>query len=73
MSTRSERATATRELAMTQAGAGDRAAAEAILTELLADLRDVAHVDHKEIEAAVDALMLVRAPRRLPPGRGASD
>ncbi|MGA4684079.1 protein kinase domain-containing protein [Micromonospora sp. AB353] len=73
MSTRTERATATRELAMTTAGAGDRAAAEAVLTELLVDLRDVAHVDHEQIEATVDALMLVRAPRRLPPARGATD
>ncbi|SCG69901.1 Protein kinase domain-containing protein [Micromonospora inositola] len=72
-STRSERATATRELAIMQAGAGDRAGAEAILTGLLADLRDAAHVDDEQVIATVDALMLVRAPvrRYVPPARGA--
>ncbi|MEV4134050.1 serine/threonine-protein kinase [Dactylosporangium sp. NPDC049742] len=72
-STRSERATATRELAIIQAGAGDRVGAEAVLTELLADLRDAAHVDGEQVFATVDALMLVRAPVRRygPPARGA--
>ncbi|WP_187398911.1 serine/threonine-protein kinase [Micromonospora sp. WP24] len=72
-STRSERAIATRELAIVHAGAGDRVGAEAILTGLLADLRDAAHVDDEQVSATVDALMLVRAPvrRHGSPARGA--